>query len=148
MGRMRWLVMGALAAGCGGGGTGTTTPETNTTKATTTATTTATATSGIASAKAIGTLTDAEKKRFCDWTAGLYGGYGQVRSCDPATSGTTATITAPASQAECLAMNTIIKPTCAATVAEAEGCIAALSTCDPSDEDTQCPVLFACYTLH
>ena len=147
---------GALSIAACGDSTNTTTStgtstatNTSTTETTTaTSTTTASATTGITGTKLINAISDADKKLFCDWTAGLYGGYGEVRSCAATGTAVARTITGPESQAACLAQNPGIKPTCTMTVAATEACIAALSTCDPTDEATKCPALFACYTNH
>lgn len=63
-------------------------------------------------------------------------------------AGLTATISAPTSQAECLAESSMLQSNCPATVAQAEACLKSISTCDPSDDDAasaDCNALFACY---
>jgi hypothetical protein len=71
-------------------------------------------TSGVDQSKTLGELSATEKKQFCDWTAGINGGYNKSTSC-----GTT-TISGPKSQAACVQK---LPPACAATVAEAEACL-------------------------
>ena len=96
------VMLGALAIGCssssGGGGTGA---------------------SGVASGKRLDSLTDAEKGTLCDWEAAKFGGYGMVMDC-----GGGVTLTADASQAECVAD---WFTTCTATVGQAEACANAAS---------------------
>ena len=103
-----------------------------------------TSTSGVPGNKRQGDLTDDDKKRICDWTASLYGGYGREISCPDIGSGPR-TITAPESQAACLAQGVMIKPGCTATVAETEACLLAIASCDDSTDATLCAPLFACY---
>jgi hypothetical protein len=93
----------------------------------------AAASSGVTGSKTIGTLTAADKKAICDWTASLYGGYGGEVVCDDGT-GFILTITGPEDLTECLAQAATIPSTCKSTVAQAEACTRALSTCDESDD--------------
>lgn len=105
-------------------------------------------TSGVTGSKTIGSLSDADTKAICAWTASLYGGYGGKVVCDNG-SGSTVTISGPADLAECLAEATTIPATCKATVAQAESCTRAMSTCDQGDDDTAasaCAAMMACLT--
>ena len=97
------VMLGMLALGCGGssGGGG----------------------SGVTGSKRIDSLTDAEKAKECDWTAGKLGGYGHSTDC-----GGGITLDAPSSQAYCVST----APTnCAATVSQYEACISAQSCSNP-----------------
>jgi hypothetical protein len=91
------------------------------------------ASSGVAGSKTIGSLTSADTKAICDWTASLYGGYGGEVTCDDG-AGFIMTITGPKDLAECLAKAATVPSTCKSTVAQAEACTRALSTCDESDD--------------
>lgn len=93
----------------------------------------AAATSGVTGSKTISGLTAADKKAICDWTASLYGGYGGEVECDDG-AGSVLTISGPKDLAECLAKSATIPSTCKATVAQAETCTRAISTCDESDD--------------
>jgi hypothetical protein len=101
-------------------------------------------TSGVPGNKQQGDLTDDDKRRICDWTASLYGGYGRAISC-PDTGSGPRSITAPESQTACLAQGVMIKPGCTVTVAETEACLLAIASCDDSTDAMLCAPLFACY---
>lgn len=106
----------------------------------------AAATSGVAGSKTIGNLTSADTKAMCDWTASLYGGYGGEVVCAGG-SGLTLTIIGPKDLTECLAKAATVPSTCNATVAQAEACTRALSTCDESDDAAAaaaCTAMMAC----
>lgn len=96
--------------------------------------------SGVTGTKTIGSLTDADKKQICDWTASLYGGYGQTITCSAISS-----ITGPESQAACLAVAATIESTCSATVTQAESCTKIMATCNGKVGTESCAALFACY---
>jgi len=98
----------------------------------------ASGTSGVAGSKTIANLTDADRKKICDWTAALYGGYGRTITCSP-----TLEITGPADLAECLAEAATVPATCAATVAQAEGCTRTIASCSDA-VSADCTALFAC----
>jgi hypothetical protein len=73
-----------------------------------------TATSGLNESKTLGALTSTEQATFCDWAAGVTGGYG----CRGAGCGS---ITFVGSQAECVSK--LMKAGCPATVSQAEACL-------------------------
>jgi hypothetical protein len=77
-----------------------------------------TATSGIPGTKTVGTLTTGEQETFCDWAAGVTGGYDCHGACDGGL-----TVQFSATRADCIAKFT--KTGCAATVSEAEACMKA-----------------------
>lgn len=132
---MSWLArlsvpaLAALAIGCGSDSNASTDDSGDSPKGA----------SGIASSKTLSEVTDADKKKFCDWTATLYGGYGKAITCPENES-----ITGPEDLATCLAQGPQIKADCTVTVAQSEACIRAFSTCDKTD-DAVCVALVACY---
>jgi hypothetical protein len=71
----------------------------------------------------ISAATDTDKMNLCNWFAGLSGGYGSTASCS------TALITAPPSEADCVSTF----PDCAIPVSTFEACVrtivAAQNTC-------------------
>jgi hypothetical protein len=95
-------------------------------------------TSGLPSTKRLADLTSAEFGLLCDWTANLFGGYGQTIDCG---SSLGRFGFAPYNQAECL--NKLVFPSnCATTVANWENCFNAHSHCDSS----QCAPVDECFT--
>jgi hypothetical protein len=125
----------AVTAGCGGGsGDGTdggSTPR---------------ATSGVSGTKTVATITDADRTAICDWTAGLYGGYGKTIECGNV-GGFDLTIIGPESQAECVAEAAQIPKTCQATVAQAEACVKAAADCDDTNDEAACAAIIACMAI-
>jgi hypothetical protein len=127
------LILIGMATGCGDG-SGSGGPDGGSTPS---------ATSGVAGNKTLGTLTDADKKAICDWTASLYGGYGKTIACGNV-GGFELTIYAPESQAECLAEGAQMPKTCQVTVAQSETCVKAMADCDETNDMAVCMALFTC----
>lgn len=82
---------------------------------------TSTGPSGVASERTLDSLTDAEKRKLCDWVAASLGGYGAKKTC-----GGDVAVSAPEDAAEC--MRTL--PPCDVKVAEVEACLKAWSSSD------------------
>ena len=99
---------------------------------------TATGTSGVTGSKTVASLTDADKKKICDWTASLYGGYGMTIACSA-----TSSVIGPVDQAECLARAAAIPATCVVTVAQAESCTKTIAECGDATT-AECTAMFAC----
>jgi hypothetical protein len=127
------MVVGSLVAliGCGGGGGpgggggGSTGASGNTGASGSTGGSGggAPTTSGVQGSKRLDSLTLDEKKKFCDFQAAHFGGYGQSIDCGGGT-----TVDAAPSQADCLAK---WPTTCAATVTQGEACGRDISCADP-----------------
>ncbi len=77
--------------------------------------------SGVASGRTLDSLSDAEKRKVCDWMAASLGGYGTRTSC-----GSGGSIGAPDDAADCVRG----MPECALKVAELEACIEAWTSSD------------------
>jgi hypothetical protein len=75
-------------------------------------------TSGIDPSKMLNALTKDEAVAFCDWTAGRFGGYGRGVTCGDGTS-----ISARASQAQCVSDWMSASPSCPLTVGDFEQCV-------------------------
>jgi len=118
-----------MAAGCGGG-SGSGTDGGTTTRAT----------SGVSGTKTVATLTDADRKAICDWTASLYGGYGKTIECGNV-GGFDLTIIGPESQAACVAESEQIPTTCRATVAQAA------ADCNDANDQAACAAIIACVSV-
>lgn len=127
------LAISAFAAGCGGGSGG---DEID-------GGASAGTTSGVTGSKKLPQLTDADKKAICDWTAGLYGGYGKSIDCG-SSGGMSLTITGPVDLAECLAEAALVPSTCQATVAQSEPCVKVMATCERTNMATVCAATLAC----
>jgi hypothetical protein len=96
--------------------------------------------SSVDGTKKVADATTADLSAICDWFAGLVGGYGAPRTCS------TAILTAPLSQADCVGSF----PPCDVTFSDFEACVSvvtqAQATCtgssvaDAHDSDTCAPV--------
>lgn len=127
------VALTTLSAGCGGGSSGSANDGG----------TASGATSGVTGSKKLPQLTAADKKAICDWTAGLYGGYGKSIDCG-SSGGMSLTITGPVDLDECLAEAALVPSTCQATVAQVEPCVRAMATCERTDIATVCAATFSC----
>jgi len=80
-------------------------------------------TSGLDQSKKAGALTSTEKKQFCDWHAGINGGYGRSEQCDGGIN-----VSGPKSQSDCVGR--MPPSSCQATIAQMEACVK-LDAADP-----------------
>jgi hypothetical protein len=96
--------------------------------------------SGVDGSKVVSTLTDQEKAQFCDWMAGVVGGYGVRVTCDGGGN-----IGFPQDQPTCVAH--AFKTTCVQTVSQLEACIEKVGTnlCIEVEQlPTECVVVADC----